>query len=691
MVHTSDLTWVRAKDLFARNGVENYEGVQLFDDISPSDIQQMGTNSLLDCWLMSSFAAVAEFPEAVRSLFVEKEATSDGHYVVKLFDPHKKKWIKIEVDDRLPMTNESTSKGLTHLEHAYAVPKENEIWVQLLEKAWARFCSQKLTRDIPLSSSDFALLGPGWEYIGMLTLTGEMSSGWKRSSGDSWVPYSEMPVQKSNGKYLDPSPPVRSGGGRGVPSSKVWKILIEADKNNQCMFCTIMGQSEAVRRDGLIEGHAYTLISAREIHSEKMGLLNLVKVRNPWGNEIEWTGDWSDKSELWKMNKDVAFHLQFKPEFEGTFWMPFEDWARIFNDFWVCHRKFTEYVSNEEFREVQGDAIRRIKRMKADEMRRFIRILNCPKNHKMKNMRKVPSTYLRKDSNNENYVVCDNCKQNDLEDNIRGFWHCEPCQFDLCLPCAKLRRGAAYSKNPQKRDKYSRQLSQRSSPAKGTAPNRIEPVSDTNSEFEPESSEESTIGSGEKVRKSTGPRPSLPKGAPGQLKQKETLAEMESRIGFVEFQLNQLKTLTKNLRKGPCIIQSQPGIERVTYNETQRPQHQHSTQRGLRYDDVPPRRSTQQYQEASPRRSTHRDRREAYTHSTQQGAKVSAASHLPQKARKQSPRYHQTRTKNLDDLHVRTYDTQTPRRTPRLRTYNSSTNRRTDKPPKYFDMLVNGW
>lgn len=121
------------------------------------------------------------------------------------------------------------------------------------------------------------------------------------------------------------------------------------------------------------------------------------------------------------MNKDVAFHVNFKSEFEGTFWMTFEEWARIFNDFWVCHRKFTEYVSNEEFREVKGEALRRMKTMKAAEMRRFIRTLNCPKNHKMKHMRKVPSTYLRKDSKNEICVVCDNCHQNDLEDNFRGF------------------------------------------------------------------------------------------------------------------------------------------------------------------------------------------------------------------------------------------------------------------------------
>lgn len=44
---------------------------------------------------------------------------------------------------------------------------------------------------------------------------------------------------------------------------------------------------------GLIKGHAYTVLSA---YGED-GPIRLVKVRNPWGNEAEWTGDWSDRSD----------------------------------------------------------------------------------------------------------------------------------------------------------------------------------------------------------------------------------------------------------------------------------------------------------------------------------------------------------------------------------------------------------
>lgn len=45
---------------------------------------------------------------------------------------------------------------------------------------------------------------------------------------------------------------------------------------------------------GLVSGHAYSLISCK-VTSQGT---KLVQLRNPWGC-FEWTGDWSDGSELW--------------------------------------------------------------------------------------------------------------------------------------------------------------------------------------------------------------------------------------------------------------------------------------------------------------------------------------------------------------------------------------------------------
>ena len=46
-------------------------------------------------------------------------------------------------------------------------------------------------------------------------------------------------------------------------------------------------------RRGISEGHAYSIMDAREINGQR-----LLKLRNPWGKK-EWTGAWSDGSEEW--------------------------------------------------------------------------------------------------------------------------------------------------------------------------------------------------------------------------------------------------------------------------------------------------------------------------------------------------------------------------------------------------------
>jgi len=44
---------------------------------------------------------------------------------------------------------------------------------------------------------------------------------------------------------------------------------------------------------GLVDAHAYSLISARIIKLSNGRTERLCLIRNPWGKK-EWTGDWSD-------------------------------------------------------------------------------------------------------------------------------------------------------------------------------------------------------------------------------------------------------------------------------------------------------------------------------------------------------------------------------------------------------------
>ena len=53
-----------------------------------------------------------------------------------------------------------------------------------------------------------------------------------------------------------------------------------------------------VKRAGLVDAHAYSLIAAQTITLDDGSKANLVQIRNPWGQK-EWDGDWSDKSNKW--------------------------------------------------------------------------------------------------------------------------------------------------------------------------------------------------------------------------------------------------------------------------------------------------------------------------------------------------------------------------------------------------------
>ena len=50
---------------------------------------------------------------------------------------------------------------------------------------------------------------------------------------------------------------------------------------------------DKAEEQGIVKGHAYTLISAIEIKNKQGKTVQLVKLRNPWGSG-EWNGDWSD-------------------------------------------------------------------------------------------------------------------------------------------------------------------------------------------------------------------------------------------------------------------------------------------------------------------------------------------------------------------------------------------------------------
>jgi hypothetical protein len=108
---------------------------------------------------------------------------------------------------------------------------------------------------------------------------------------------------------------------------------------------------EAQTPEGLIKGHAYSITKVKYVDIQTprtSGKIPLIRVRNPWGNEAEWKGAWSDKwvniSDEWLQSYDVAYCIlcisysdmqiktqQFQIPLEGYSWnvihSPLHTWA----------------------------------------------------------------------------------------------------------------------------------------------------------------------------------------------------------------------------------------------------------------------------------------------------------------------------------------------------------------------------
>lgn len=55
---------------------------------------------------------------------------------------------------------------------------------------------------------------------------------------------------------------------------------------------------EATTPLGLVKGHAYSITKVKSVDiatPNTSGKIPLLRLRNPWGNEAEWTGPWGDK------------------------------------------------------------------------------------------------------------------------------------------------------------------------------------------------------------------------------------------------------------------------------------------------------------------------------------------------------------------------------------------------------------
>jgi hypothetical protein len=91
-------------------------------------------------------------------------------------------------------------------------------------------------------------------------------------------------------------------------SGELWQKLIYWNDNNYLMGAgSPAGSDSDVSNMGIVQGHAYSILDVCEVEGTK-----LLQVRNPWGEETEWKGAWSDKSKEWNERRRRIVYERMK-------------------------------------------------------------------------------------------------------------------------------------------------------------------------------------------------------------------------------------------------------------------------------------------------------------------------------------------------------------------------------------------
>ena len=276
-INTNEIGFARPSEIFGSQ-------YQLFSEkIEMDDVIQ---GKLGDCYFLSSVANLCKFPGLIQKLFKTNSTNKDGYYEIVLFIDGKPQIVI--VDDYLPVEKRTKRP-------VYAQSKGNEIWVMLLEKAWAKVNGGYVN----------IISGLPCEALEFLTGLGSLAYDTENMDVDDIDEY----------KY------------------EIVKNVQIANQNNCLITCSTSSKSQ-IERVGLVDGHAYTLVNFNQITTSQGKKVYLFRIRNPW-SQGEWNGDWSDKSKLW--DEKAKSQVNFKDKEDGIFFMNDTDFFKYFTHVEICY------------------------------------------------------------------------------------------------------------------------------------------------------------------------------------------------------------------------------------------------------------------------------------------------------------------------------------------------------------------
>lgn len=272
------VTWLRPPEM-CNNPKLFVDGASRFDVVQ---------GSVGNCWMVASTANLTLNDELFYRVVPDDQSFHEDYAGIFHFRIWKaNRWIDVVIDDRLPTLDGS----LIFMKSRSG----NEFWSALLEKAYAK-----------LHGSYEALSG-GSACEAMEDFTGGLTES----------------IDLKN------------------PPKQLFVLMLKAYERSSLMSCSIPVGSipEEKLASGLVAGHAYSITAVRLVYIERLkGRMPLIRLRNPWGDDTEWRGAWSDQSREWSLvspEEREAIGLTF--DADGEFWMSERDFMREFHFLEICN------------------------------------------------------------------------------------------------------------------------------------------------------------------------------------------------------------------------------------------------------------------------------------------------------------------------------------------------------------------
>ena len=324
----NNISWKRISEIFNTNKYD------LFNTLDIDDIKQ---GIIGNCYFLCVLSSFAKRPEIYDKIFIDKKIKKNGMYKLRFIINGIPQIIL--VDDYFPTVDN---------QFIFA-QSENEFWVQLLEKAWAK---------VNLSYAN-TIAGIPYEVFNCL----------------SEAPCENISHQRYNKSYI-------------------WNELIRAKREGFYITCNTKYLSkEQEDNEGLISGHSYAIIDLFEFNviynkgtileadyndknfcyninpfekdknnniendNDDDKILRIVKIYNPWA-WFEWKGKFNDNdNESWNRIPLLKKLVGYDNNEDGIFFMEFSDYYKKFHATyilnylkdWVYNYKIINQKSNSYF------------------------------------------------------------------------------------------------------------------------------------------------------------------------------------------------------------------------------------------------------------------------------------------------------------------------------------------------------